>query len=181
MSESQIGGLVVLIIPFLLVLLAAILWVVDKVKRVVRKMLKMPEPVTHHSLSFAAERARMKRIAHSHTERPAVPEEMKDSFGALNDSFRSLGFGFEEIRKAQMAMVDAIDRAIISALRDCAMFMATKYELGITEPLVFIRTAPIKRIFVRWKIRRNVRKCCTQCSHYQKDCPIKNILLKGRW
>ena len=105
-------------------------------------------------------------------------EEIADS---ICNAFKDCGIGFEMLREAQAKYVKALEDLLREALLGCAMFMATQYEVGITDPLVFIRTAPIKRIFVRWKIRQNVRKCCTQCSHYQKDCPIKNILLKGRW
>lgn len=106
-------------------------------------------------------------------------EDISEAVAKICDANKELAASCEDVKEAVKRITEAWNNFQLEVLKSCAMFVATLYEVGITDPLELIRTAPVKRIFVRWKIRRNVRKRCAQC-HYRADCCIKDILLKGR-
>ena len=107
--------------------------------------------------------------------------EISDAVDRLSLATKDLSAGFQDVRKAQERFAEAFKQMLIDAMYKCALFMSSKYNTGITDPLEYIRTAPLRRVVIHWKLRFKVRKCCTHCANYQKGCPIKKMLIKGRW
>lgn len=106
-------------------------------------------------------------------------EDISGAVAKISDAAKEAGTGFEALMEAHKAFVEAFFNCLIESLNACAMFIETRHEIGNGDLSEFIRNLPVKRIYARWRIRRNARRCCAQC-YRRADCGIKSLLLKGR-